>query len=100
MQNKMISQEEIALLREIDERVEKIKVLHQTLPNLEEVGNQLKRVHTILYLNILKDLITLSHSIVTLVDSSEEEFEKDITQEGRTLEEVERKLLIEFLLSR
>lgn len=100
MQNKMISQEEIALLREIDERVEKIKVLHQTLPNLEEVDNQLKRVHTILYLNMLKDLITLSHSIVTLVDSSEEEFEKAITQEGRTLEEVERKLLIEFLLSK
>lgn len=100
MQNKMISQEEIALLREIDERVEKIKVLHQTLPNLEEVDNQLKRVHTVLYLNMLKDLVRFSHSIVTLVDSSEEEFEKDITQEGRTLEEVERMLLMEFLLSR
>lgn len=94
----MISQEEITLVKEIIERVEKIIKFHETPPNISEVDTKLVRIHSVMYVDFLGDLVKSVKGLKELIELSEPEFEEVITRGGKVpLDFLERNMMIKIL---
>ena len=100
MKNTMIPQEDVAKLKEVVEKVDEYIKNHKNLsPTIEGAENRLQRIHTILYLELTKDLISSAKGLEALLNDDEEEFIKSITNDGEmTVEEVERSLMMNVLM--
>ena len=101
MQNPIIPSNEVTLLKEIISKCQELSDTHEKngVPNFEDTinGGHALKVHTLLFLRAIKDLYTDINNIANLIDEemSEAEFIEAITQNGeRTIEEVERKLVL------
>ena len=100
MQNPILPKEDIEKIKEVIEKVNIYIDSHQKIsPNISDVGSRLNRVHTMLYLEIVKDLITNVKMLEQILECSPEEFEKIFTEDGETLENVERMLMANMMLN-
>ena len=100
MQNTVLPESEVTLVKEAISKVDEIIKNHENLePNLEESNNQLIRIHTMLYLNMVKDFVSTANALKTLLECSEEEFTKKITKDGKmTVDEAEKNLMMNMLM--
>lgn len=99
MKNTMIPQEDVTKLKEVVEKVREYVNNHAELkPTFEGTNDRLQIIHTILYLELSRDLVKSAKGLEILLECSEEEFIKNITDDGRTLEEVERTLVMNVIM--
>lgn len=103
MQNTMISNKEKEALEQIYKGVDKFIEAHNGIA-LEEMMSHIRtatkaeKVHTLLYMDLVKDFISNLGALRGLLEISEEEFIKEITENGKlSLDEVEHKLMFSML---
>lgn len=99
MQNKMLPEKEVELLKGIIENVKELaKVNSSHEPNFDE-ANDLYLVHSVIYLRGLKDFITNAMILEELLNETEEHFLAVITEEGKlTLEDVKEEVMMSLAL--
>lgn len=103
MQNTMISNKEREALEQIYKGVDQFIEAHNETA-LEEMmkhtrtATKAEKVHSLLYMSIVKDFIRDIGALRGLLEESEEEFVKAVTEDGKmSLEEVEHKLMFSML---
>ena len=100
MQNKVLPQSEVDKMREVIGNINEVIRNHDKLkPRFEDVGNQLIRIHTLLYMTGAKELICSAKTLERLFDCTPEELVALVTNEGEiTIEEAEKNLMIHALV--
>lgn len=103
MQNTMISSKEREALQEIYKGVDKFSEAHNETA-LEEMmrhtrtATKAEKVHSLLYMDLVKDFIRDIGALRGLLETSEEEFVKTVTEDGKmSLDEVEHRLMFSML---
>lgn len=108
MQNTMINNKEREALQKIYSGVDEFIKAHnetsieasiEAMMELTHTASKAEKIHTLLYMDLVKDFIQSIGAIRGLLEESEEEFVKTITDDGKmTLDEVERKLMTNMLM--
>lgn len=103
MQNTMISNKEREALEQIYKGVDKFIEAHNETA-LEEMmkhtrtATKAEKVHSLLYMDLVKDFIRDIGALRGLLETSEEEFVKTVTEDGKmSLDEVEHRLMFSML---
>lgn len=103
MKNTMISNKEREALELIYKGVDKFIEAHndftleEMMTNIKNV-TQVEKVHTLLYMDLVKDFINNIGALKGLLEISEEEFVKTVTEDGKmSLSEVEHKMMSSIL---
>lgn len=98
MNNTIIPKSEREKMEEIISLVKDFVEHHSEVkPNLG-AENRLERIHTVLYLDIVGDLVRSAKTLEDLLTATEEEFTNIITKNGeKTLEEVERMVMMKAM---
>lgn len=100
MKNTMINDKEREALEKVVNAVDEfIKAHEQT--TLEQVmkSTRLEKVHTLLYMDMVKDLVCSAKSLRSLLEESEEKFVEIVTDGGKiSLDEVEKRLMTSMLM--
>lgn len=104
MQNTMISKREREALEQIYKGVDKFIEAHNETA-LEEMMKHTKtattaeKVHSLLYMSLVKDFIQDIGALRGLLEVNEDEFIREVTENGKmSLEEVEHKLMFSMLM--
>lgn len=104
MQNTMINNKEREALQKIYSGVDEFIKAHnetsiEAMMEHTHTASKAEKIHTLLYMDLVKDFIQSIGAIRGLLEESEEEFVKTITDDGKmTLDEVERKLMTNMLM--
>ena len=100
MKNVSLPQSEVELVKECISTVNKIIENHDKVqPDLHEVGaTSFNRVHTLMYLDFLRDFIESAKGLEHLLDLDSETLEKKLADDGTTMEEFEKKLMTKMLM--
>ena len=101
MKNTVLPTKEVELVKKavaiVDELIEVHS--HTSVEDLMNLGaTKFGRVHTMMYLDFVKDLISDAKALNRLVDMTEEEFCKELEEHGTNLDEFEHKLMLKMLL--
>ena len=98
--NTIIPKEDVEKVKEIIEKVNGYLDCHAELtPSMDNATDPLLRIHTVLYLDMMKDIIRSAKALEFLLDCNEEDFVKSITEDGkRTIEEVDKKVMFNMLM--
>lgn len=84
MNNKIIPEAEIKMVESVLKQVDELQKLHGILkPNMSNLDNRLERVHSILYLELLKDFVNSAKMLEAMLKISEESLMNIITDEGK-----------------
>lgn len=98
MKNSIVKEKEANALNEVIEKVENFVRTHaEYQPTPKEIDNStdLEKIHTIMYLDAINDLIKATSFIRSLRDVSEEEFEKGVTDDGKiTVEDAKNRYML------
>lgn len=99
MKNTVIPQADVDKLKEVIEKAKDyVKSHKQCKPALESL-TQLNRIHSVLYMRMVKELISTARSLESLLECSEEEFIKTLTDDGKiTVDEVEKNLMLNVMM--
>lgn len=103
MQNRLINNKEREVLQEIFKGVNKFIEAHNEVPIGEMLGyvpiaTQVEKIHTLLYMRLVKSFIEDIGAIRGLFEDTEDGFIKTITDDGKlTLDEIEEQLMIDSL---
>lgn len=101
MNNRIIPTGEIAIVKEIINLTDDLRKYHYSHePNKEFADDILNRIHTVMFLDSLKDLIKSVALLENLVTVSREDFKDLIEEHGGTLEEFEKTLLVSEILEK
>lgn len=100
MENLVIPKEETQKIKEVIEKVKEFQENYKGLkPSLSEATDQLQRIHTILYLEMARDLIKSAKTLEHIMECSKEEFIAYITNDGaHSIDEVETNLMLTVML--
>lgn len=99
MQNKMLPEKEVELLKGIIENVKELAKVHSSHEPDFDKANDLYLVHSFTYLKGLKDFITNAMVLEELLNETEEQFLAVITEEGKlTFEDVKEKVMVSLAL--
>lgn len=105
MQNPMIPQNEVDKLKEVITKTNELfEVHHENTKHFIESSvhgeshSTIVRVHTLMYLKGLKDLLDASKMLESIMERTEEEITADLTSHGESLEAFERMLRTSMLL--
>lgn len=99
MKNTVLPQSEVELVEKA------LKVVHEIIDNHKNVhpdfmklgDNSFSRVHTIMYLEFLKDFLSSAKALEEVMNLTEEELTKNLAKDGRTLEEFEMNLMMKVM---
>lgn len=102
MKNAMLPESELKILGEIFEKITELVDNHEKSPlsmkALHE-SSEAEQLHIVMYMDILKDMITSAKSLQGLLEISEEEFIKAVTEDGKiSMREVKRKMMMNMLI--
>ena len=100
MTNPIIPEAEVLAVKKVIEAVEELKEVHKgSSPIFNDSEDDLDRLHTIVYLHFIKDLIGGSETVKYLFEQSREDFEKSVTNNGeREVKEVLLKAMLYELM--
>ena len=101
MKNTMISNKELEALQEIFKGVDKLVEAHDKELTFERVrgASKVEKVHSLLYMTMLKDFIKDIGALRGLLEEDEIKFIEVVTDGGKiTLDEVESKLMTSMLM--
>ena len=101
MFNTIVPKEEVESIQKVIDQFKKYTDKHEMIaPNMKSMDNKLHVIHTIMYLETLRDIAKAVGIMESLLEVSEEEFLSTITDDGKlTVEEVYRRLILESLMS-
>lgn len=99
MKNTMIPEEEMAKIRKVIEASNNLLENHNALtPNID-VNDSVMRVHTLLYLEVVKDLMKTSKLLEALFEMDREKFIAMVTDDNkRDIRTVEREMMMSMLV--
>lgn len=104
MKNTIISSKEREALEKIFKGVDEFIEAHNN-NSLEEMttnthtATQVERVHILLYMDFVKDFINDLNALRSILETSEEDFIKTVTDDGEmSLDTVEKKLMTSMLM--
>lgn len=99
MKNKIIPEAEIKMVQSVLKQVDSIVELHKSLkPNVSDLDNRLERVHSIMFIEMLKDFVHSAQMLQAVLEISEESLMSIITDNGKMPFEVaEMKVLMSAL---
>ena len=102
MKNPIIPEAEVTAVKKVIEAVEELKEIHKLhQPIFDNGEDDLDRLHTLVYLHFVKDLIERGLILKELIEVSREDFEKTATNNGeREVFEVLRNATLSELLDR
>lgn len=98
--NKMLPKENVAKAKEVIAKIKEYAETHaHVTPNIEGASDPLQRIHTVLYLDMVNDIVKTALALESLLNSTEDEFIDKITN-GRkmTIEEVDRRVIVNMVL--
>ena len=100
MTNPIIPEAEVNAVKKVIEAVEELKEVHKgSSPIINDSEDDLDRIHILAYLHFVKELKGSIGAIKELLETSREDFEKDVTNNGEMkLSEVLRCVMISGLL--
>ena len=100
MKNPIIPEAEVTAVKKVIEAVEELKEIHSCHEPIFDNGeDDLDRIHILVYLHFVKDLIESGLILKELIEVSREDFEKTATNNGeREVFEVLRNATISELL--
>ena len=101
MFNTIVPKEEVESIQKVIDQFKEYTNKHEIIaPNMKSMDNKLHVIHTIMYLETLRDIAKSLGIMQSLLEVSEEEFLSTITDEGKhTIEEVYRRLILESVMS-
>lgn len=105
MKNAILPQAEVDKVNEIIQKVKELATIHEkSTPNLT-AGGKLEKIHTVIFLDTVKDLINSATMLRSLLEVSEKDFEDAVTQNGKvtiddTMRAITFKCLSEILTSK
>lgn len=100
MKNTMISNKETESVRKICGAVDEFLKSHEHI-SIEQVmrASQVEKIHMLLYMELVKDLVESSKAMLSLLEEDEYTFIKIITDDGKkSLDDVEKHLMAHMLL--
>lgn len=84
MRNKIIPEAEIKMVESVFKQVDELQKLHGTLkPNVSYLDNRLERVHSILYLELLKEFVHSAQMLQAILEMDEKSLMDIITDNGK-----------------
>ena len=100
MKNPIIPEAEVTAVKKVIEAVEELKKIHSCHhPIFDNGEDDLDRLHILVYLHFVKDLIESGLTLKELIEVSREDFEKTATNNGeREISEVLRNATFSELL--
>lgn len=100
MKNTIIPQGDITKAKAIVDSVNDYVSNHEMeIPNIEDADDTVQRVHTLLYLDIMKDIINVVGILESFLSTTEEKFIEIVTDKGElSIEEVEKRLMAKMLI--
>lgn len=100
MKNPIIPEAEVTAVKKVIEAVEELREIHScNQPIFDNGEDDLDRLHILVYLHFVKDLIESGLILKELIEVSREDFEKTATNNGeREVLEVLRNATISELL--
>ena len=101
MFNTIVPKEEVESIQKVIDQFKEYTDKHEVItPNMMNMDNKLHMIHTIMYLETLRDIAKSVGIMKSLLEVSEDEFLSTITDGGkRTVEEVHRRLILESVMS-
>ena len=101
MFNTIVPKEEVESIQKVIDQFKEYTDKHEMItPNMMNMDNKLHVIHTIMYLETLRDIAKSVGIMKSLLEVSEEEFLSTITDDGKhTVEEVYRRMIIESVMS-
>ena len=100
MKNPIIPEAEVTAVKKVIEAFEELKKIHGChRPIFDNGEDDLDRLHILVYLHFVKDLVESGLTLKELIEVSREDFEKTVTNNGeREISEVLRNLSLTELL--
>ena len=84
MKNPILPEQEVEAVKKLIEGMDEVWKAHKDFrPNLNAPCNELERIHTIVYLEALKDAMRGLSALKTMIECSEGEFEAIATLHGK-----------------
>ena len=101
MFNTIIPKEEVESIQKVIDQFKEYTDKHEMItPDMKSMDNKLHMIHTITYLETLRDIAKAVGIMKSLLEIPEEEFLSTITNDGKhTVEEVYRRMIIESVMS-
>lgn len=101
MFNTIVPKENTESMQKVIDQFKEYTDKHQMItPNMMNTDNKLHVIHTIMYLETLRDIAKSVGVMKSLLEISEEEFSNTITDDGQhTVEEVYRRAVFESVMS-
>ena len=101
MFNTIVPNEDTENMQKVIDQFKEHTDKHEMItPNMKSMDNKLHVIHTIMYLDTLRDIAKSLCIMESLLEVSEEEFLSTITDEGKhTVEGVYRRLILESVMS-
>lgn len=102
MKNSMIPTSELKILGEIIQKADELVANREKTPltmSSIERASEAEQVHIVMYMDLLKDALTSIKTLSGLLEVSEEEFIKVVTDDGKlTMKEVKRKMMMGMII--
>lgn len=101
MFNTIVPKEEVESIQKVIDQFKEYTDKHERIaPDMKSMDNKLYMIHTIMYLETLRDIAKAVGIMESLLEIPEEEFLSTITDGGkRTVEEVHRRMILESVMS-
>lgn len=103
MKNSIIPESELKILGEIFEKIDELFENHKKTPltfEMLEKASDLEHIHIMVYMDFVEDFLREASALKSLLETSEDEFYKNITKDDKlSLEEVKRQAIHHCILS-
>lgn len=95
-----LPQSEVELVKKALEVVDEIITNHEKVkPDLEKLSaNRFSRIHTIMYLEFMKDFLSSAKALEYVMNLTEEALTERLAKDNITMEEFERKMMMKIVM--
>ena len=101
MKNQILPESELKILNEVFKKVDELVQNHSNTsltPSMVMTASDLEQIHTFLYMDLVKDLVSAVSALKGILNASEEEFMKVITDDGKkSLESCKKIMMLNML---
>lgn len=98
MKNTMLPQAELEKVQEIIKKVEELKEVHMNSKPNVNVQDDLMQLHTVAYMDVLKEFLQSASLLKGFMELTEEEFKNAITDDGKvTIQQAKQAMMIKMI---
>ena len=100
MKNPILPESELKILNEVFNKVDELVQNHSNtsiIPSMVMTASDLEQIHIILYMDLIKDLVSVVGALRGILEASEEDFLKIITEDGeKSLSSVKKIMMLKM----